>query len=502
MLDVSDRRPRSSGRLSGQEGSLLFALLAILLIAAMVSALFVRTVSSQRAARFDRDFQEVVHHADAGVQQALFMLEADQFTNVEPGDPAQSFTLDIDGGQADWTIERVNPRIWEVTSESDLNGVTRTVVATIEERRKFFASAFADLLAELNNQNYADTYKSNNEPTPYGEDTPYWPRPGLLGIIGSNTEVKLGGSSSEVDGVQLWNFGEGDTVANRCTGSGNTKIGLTTSAHSSLTDPDYDPDGELTACEPAAFVRPDDSLLGPYSSTMPQPRPFIPNNDELQEFLDPCGAGPYPDFNNENKASAPHRDITELEPVITVEDANRLRTSGFEVVEPQDRNGDSDTVDEGEEGYYCFDDMTFGQDTTLASSASADDPVVIYATGIVDVKGNSRKVNCVNCADGTTYYTTNGTTPPPVASALQIYLVSVDGGSPQFRQSPSSKYGGTIFGPEALCGNTGSSQAEVYGSMICGTINITGGWKFHYDDALTAIGSGDFAVATWREETG
>lgn len=500
MRYVSALRRPTRTQLAREEGSILFALLAILIIAAVVSALFVRTVSSQRTARFDRDFQEVVHHADAGVQQALFMLEADTegFADWEPGDSG-SFELFVDDNPepVDWTIERLDSRTWEITSTSELNGVTRTIVAKIEERRRFFASAFAHLLTELDNQNYADTYKSNNNPSLYGEDGPYWPRPGRLGVVGSNTEVELGGKSSQVDGVQLWDFGEGDTVADRCTGSGNTKIGLTMSEFAGLENPDHDPDGELTACEPAAFERPDDSLLGPYSATFPEERELVPTNDDLTEFLEECGS-PYPDFDNQDKGAQAH--ITELEPV-TEGNVDALRAEGFEVVAPQDRNGDGDKTDDGEEGYYCFDDMTFGQDTTVAGTA--DDPVIIYAIGTVDVKGNSRKVNCENCPN--TYFTTggNGTTiAPPVAAALQVYLVATDSTAPQFRQSPGSQFGGTMYGPESFCGNTGSSQAEVYGSMICGTIDITGGWKFHYDDALTVIGSGDFVVANWREETG
>lgn len=511
MSHMNDhRRWHGPFRSRGERGSVVLALLAVIVIGGFVVALFMRTTTNQRAARFDRDFQEVVHHADAGVQQGLFMLEADQFINVEPGDPPQSFTLDVDGNTVNWEIERINSRSWEITSTSDLNGVTRTVVATLEERRRFFASAFAQLLAEFNNNNFADTYKSNNEASPYGEDVPYWPRPGRLGIVGSNTEVKFGGKSSMIDGVQIWNFKEGDTVADRCTGAGNTQIALTSSDAIGLTDPDYDPDGVLTACEPDAFVRPDDSLLGPYSVTFPEERVFVPSNDDLVFFLDECDGDPdnahtdrqYPDF--DNTAGKTHEAITTLEPV-TAANAATLRASGFVVVEPQDRNGDSDTDDQGEEGFYCFDDITFGQDTFVDASASQNNPVAIYTTGTVNVygpgTGTQRLVNCEHCMDLPKYGTDTTSKPPPVAAALQINFVAVDGNTPTFRMSSHSRIGATLYAPSGVCGNTGSSGAAVYGSMLCDQINNTGGWQFHYDDALTVIGSGEFTVAAWREET-
>lgn len=518
MRHVSEGSNGLMARIRREDGSVVLALLAVLIIGGMVTALLVRTGGGQRAARFDRDFQKVVHHADAGVQQALFMLEADveldgkQLSEWDPGHSANAPTLTIDGNETDWHIERVNARTWQVTSTSELNGADRTVVATIEERRKFFASAFAHLLAEFNNQNFADTYKSNDGPSPYGENTKYWPRPGLLGIVGSNTEVKFGGSSSEVDGVQLWDFGEGDTVAARCTGSGNTKIGLTSTVardlNGGVTNPDYDPP-ELKACEADAFVRPEDSLLGPYSSTFEKSREFVPDNDELREFLgtgtagdhNTCGPRPYPNFDNQDRAGATDRNTTVLDPV-TSSNAAALEATRFDVG-ARDLDGDGQFNSPGER-FYCFDDMTFGRNTSLGSSADVDTPVVIYASGTVHVKGpgggTERLVNCVHCEGSPRYGTSTTTKPPPVAAALQVYLVEVDGDTPSFQMDSHSKFGGTAYGPHATCGNNGSAQAEVYGSLICDTINNVGGWKFHYDDALTLIGSGDFEIATWREE--
>jgi hypothetical protein len=51
-----------------------------------------------------------------------------------------------------------------------------------------------------------------------------------------------------------------------------------------------------------------------------------------------------------------------------------------------------------------------------------------------------------------------------------------------------------VYAPNAPCGGvTSNAGTDFWGSMICKTIDNVGGWTFHYDTRLSAIGDG-----TWR----
>jgi hypothetical protein len=61
--------------------------------------------------------------------------------------------------------------------------------------------------------------------------------------------------------------------------------------------------------------------------------------------------------------------------------------------------------------------------------------------------------------------------------------------------SGAADFYGTINAPEAKV--TLSGGASLYGAIICGTFNLTGGPGVHYDKSLS--GGGLFKVIAWRE---
>ena len=60
-----------------------------------------------------------------------------------------------------------------------------------------------------------------------------------------------------------------------------------------------------------------------------------------------------------------------------------------------------------------------------------------------------------------------------------------------------------IYAPNAACGGVSSNaQTDFWGSMICNTIDNVGGWTFHYDTRLNAIGDGTWRVKNYAEPLG
>ncbi|MBW3578286.1 MAG: hypothetical protein KY462_11220 [Actinobacteria bacterium] len=500
---MNRRTLRSTWAHRGDEsGSMPLALLASIVVAALITIVTSTTIAGQRSARADRDWTAVIQAADAGVQQALYQLNA----SFRPDGDRLPATGDVAGtlGAASftWYAERIgDTREWEVYAEGTLNGKSRRVVATVEENRRFFASAFGNLLAGFSNNNVSDTFNSGADGNPT-----HWPRPGRLGLVGSNNVIDTGGSSSTLDGIQLWDWKPDQDHATQFTArcKGNGVIGLTRTSASAV--PGYDPP-ELRGCASEALVRPANSFYGPYTQTINEKRVLSPTAEALREKLAACGdARPLPNF--DNTTSGP----TELSPVTaTVATTTGNTLNQPRVVPPQGSHVDNTF----EPGYYCYNNVTFGRDTTLAPGSDATDmvnnPVVIVATGRVELAGSgassARKVNCSalpspNLLGLGDCPGTSGN--PPIAGALQIYLVKdhkvASPATPEFQQNaPSSYFGGAVYGVDAHCGNPGSAQAEVYGSLICDQINNVGGWKFHFDASLETLGNSVFTLKRWQE---
>ena len=60
--------------------------------------------------------------------------------------------------------------------------------------------------------------------------------------------------------------------------------------------------------------------------------------------------------------------------------------------------------------------------------------------------------------------------------------------------------GAAIWAPYADCGgNPSNAQSDIWGSAVCRTIGNQGGWQFHYDDALSALGGGSWTVRHYAE---
>lgn len=57
-----------------------------------------------------------------------------------------------------------------------------------------------------------------------------------------------------------------------------------------------------------------------------------------------------------------------------------------------------------------------------------------------------------------------------------------------------------VYAPNAACvGETSNAQTDYWGSLICNTIDNVGGWTFHYDTRLGALGDGTWHVRNYAE---
>src|SRR5919106_1051668 len=131
----------------------------------------------------------------------------------------------------------------------------------------------------------------------------------------------------------------------------------------------------------------------------------------------------------------------------------------------------------------CVENLTFDTDVTVL-----DGPIEVYVKGQFSVT-NGRSVNCPvgGCAVG------SGN---PDATNLRVFSAGGD-----VTIGNNTKVVGGIYAPESDCsGNPSNAQGEIYGSMICGTIENNGGWQFNYDDDLQGVGSGEFELTNYRED--
>jgi hypothetical protein len=133
----------------------------------------------------------------------------------------------------------------------------------------------------------------------------------------------------------------------------------------------------------------------------------------------------------------------------------------------------------------CVENLTFDTDVTVLNG-----PIEVYVNGRFSVT-NGRSINCPagGCAVGSG---------DPDATQLAVYSAGGD-----VTIGNNTKVAAAIYAPRSDCsGNPSNAQGEIYGSIICRTIDNNGGWQFNYDDDLQWIGSGAFEMTNYREELG
>jgi hypothetical protein len=182
-----------------EEGSLVLALLASMIIGGLVVTLVATTVTGQHKVRHDRDFQLAINGADAGVNQALTVIShlGPDVTTTE----LQSDDLPIEAtttvGDVDytWTATKDTIISWRIRAVGERNGVERTVEALAMRDPIFFMAAFADIGFRMKGGNEVRSYSATAVDTGNG-------------AVGSNGKIEsIGAGSSYADLIMLMGSG-------------------------------------------------------------------------------------------------------------------------------------------------------------------------------------------------------------------------------------------------------------------------------------------------------
>lgn len=168
----------------GEDGSLMIALLAAIVVGGLVIALFGTSMASQKRVQDNRAYQHAINGADAGLQQGMAKI-----TELDPSDLTTSYlssdSMDdtsLDGIDFEWEAHRQSPYSWAVRASGHLDGVSRTVEATVERESIFFTAAFADREILFRGANSASSYNANDPDSGWG-------------AVGSNGMITMKGNA-------------------------------------------------------------------------------------------------------------------------------------------------------------------------------------------------------------------------------------------------------------------------------------------------------------------
>jgi hypothetical protein len=461
------RRLMPSTPRGAEEGSLPLALLATIVVAGMIGVIMTRMVAGENAVRFDRDFAEALQVADVGINRGLFALNEGQIPPA-PGAPS---TAQVDGITYEWHGTEIEPRFWQVVSESETAaGVSRRLVAIVEDQPLFFPGAFGDKLVALNGTSTEiDSYNSGSCTTPadaceWGTDPDFGTGNGSLG---TNEDFDFSGNTSiRPGGAFLYDWAD------------NPGTGITTD----------DPFGDRCDGNPCTTE---------YVTTLPDKLEYA-SNDRMAFITEKFAAGEACD-------GASDRQMGEwsLGAKNTTTTIQSYHTATGGTGDPA--NNDPTDPDFG--NFYCADSLDVLGDLELADTVTADNPMVIFVKDHFTIPNPQTYVACHNADATATCPKTEADDAStrsvrPIASRLQIYVAGIPSRGTtagDISLKASTKFAGVVYAPVSRCGGSGGAEADVYGAIICGTMDNVGNWDFHYDDALGTAGSGVFSVASWQE---
>ena len=462
-------------------GSLPLALLAVIIVAGLVTVLVARIVATQNQVRFDESFHGSLPVADAGTNLGKFWLNNGTELQATGDDPAcdgsypptdfpigcstPPETREIDGSEYTFSLTRTTSRDWEITSTGtdERWGEQRRVVATLRERPLVDVALFAETFIGMGGSNSVDSYTSD---VAVNIEDSWCTGFGFVATNGDFDSSGVAGSDCHpdtyqrtVDRVMLhdWDENPGENVTDekpggdRCRHAGFDDANCKTISEDFpyLAAETFDDKLKLATDEAVAFI--DAALLacdeaevtheGTYTvgSTL-QPGTFDPDNVEFPGDLD----GPF----------------------------------------------------------RCVDYLYFDVDAKLETTS--DEPIIIVSRDGMGTKGQGggpggpAHVGCEDAGGNATACVagdpSGGGASRPDARRLWIFT----NGDVTLRGH--SAVAGVIWAPQAKC--IMQQQGDIFGSLLCEHFekNALGGWRFHYDEALANISSGEFYTSAWREE--
>jgi hypothetical protein len=140
-------------------------------------------------------------------------------------------------------------------------------------------------------------------------------------------------------------------------------------------------------------------------------------------------------------------------------------------------------------------------------SSSSANPVKIYAKNFVIGSSTHGKINapttssCPVSTAGWSYVDADSN--PAIsyctgwAPSLQLFVPNGLGGTVNFTGS-GTQFWGLIDAPDAAV-TLQSPQAEMWGAMVAGSMNVKSQFSWHFDEALSSMTTGKYSVRNWRE---
>ena len=192
-------------RLRSPQGSMPMAVLVSIVVGGLALVLLSRTMTSQEQVRFDRDYQLAVNGAEAGVSQAVNVIQQlpAGSTTVSLDSESVGGDTELNGHPFEWTAERQTDGRWQIRSTGwHGQDVRRTLEAEASDDPEFFLAAFGRVGVRM---------VGNNEVKSF-------PQQGL-GAIGTNRSISIVGNSTADIVMLMGNDAyceEFDEAANTC----------------------------------------------------------------------------------------------------------------------------------------------------------------------------------------------------------------------------------------------------------------------------------------------
>lgn len=438
-----------------EDGSVILALLAALVIGGIVVALMATTIMGQKQVRFDRSFGNAIHAADSGVHAALTQVnaaEVDPDTAPPVGEQIELSEASAASGAGDedtkfwYTATKESKTRWEVESWGEArDGTMRYVEGTIEIPPIFQYAAFAKVNVGTSGDNCADSY--NSEPGNQALDTG-------KGVLGTNGKVNVASSTAKcTDGIELHDFYDDPDDPNDDDQDDIEK--RVKKCNSSECDPfwvlkDQDPTGKVFGLFPKPLVI-DDWWI---ERSVTNGRDERPNSE-----TDP-------------------KDCHDQDENVRVPESLTFTWDNPPVRGTVYCAGSGGVAFEGKSGDVIS--LADNPDTSVTYPG-----VVVYTTGPVTVDGQLF-VNCDDCETPT-----EGSL--PVGPDLQIFST----GS-QLTLNQQTQIGALLYTPRAKCG--GGAGVHIWGAIVCQEMTNQGTWNFHFDQSSREISAAEYRITHWHEE--
>ena len=209
---LADRARRFGTRCGDEQGSMVIALLAVIVTSGIMLSITASAIAGHRAVNFDRDHIRVVQGADAGVEEVLYRLDhPDPAQRLVPPTVVTEANAVQAGDARYWYEVEAIPGVtsqWLVKSHAKVgpNNVRRNVSAIVAQPQPFQMAAFADSHLVLRGGNSANSYNASAWNTGQG-------------TLGSNGAITLNGSVT-ADDAELHDY-DAAPDPTRCTSNGN-----------------------------------------------------------------------------------------------------------------------------------------------------------------------------------------------------------------------------------------------------------------------------------------